>query len=773
MASGDVIVASIPAGAAFDLASNPNTASTSTDNSVTYDIIDPTVAIDQAGTQADPASVQPVNFTAVFSEDVTGFDASDVVITGSAPGTKVANVIPIDAKTYTIQVTGMTGRGTVIATINTNAARDAALNWSDASTSTDNSVDYLPPLVVDVTADTNDGVCVQGACSLRDALSAAISGDTITFNLPNPSTITLTSLIDINRDVTITGPGADRLNVQGTGSNRVFLGHFGRTISISNMTINNATDAVRGAGIYNTGTLALDNMVFENNTAPTGGAIYNQGTLTITNSTLSQNHATSGAGIYNTGTLALTNVTLGNNVATGQGGGIYNTATLTLLHASVIDNPGGGVYNTGILNYTSTVIAKNGAANDCILSGGSIGTNVTNFVGSGACSASLSGNPLVGGLGSKSTEPLDTFAPLSGSPLLDAANPGTCPAADERGVARPFGPGCDIGAFEGNLPSVFVDQAAGQPDPTATGPILFTVVFGDPVTGFSASDVVLSGTASGTLVPAVTEVAPNDGTTYQISVTGMSSTGTVIANVISGAAVNAQGNANGAPIFIDRTVTYDVTAPTVTINQSPSGPVQLDPTNASIIYFAVTFSEPVTGFTGSDVSFAGSTVSGTLTVSSLVGSGSLYLVGVSGMASDGLVVASIPANQVTDLAGNLNAASTSTDHQVTYDTTAPTVTINQAGTQVDPAASEPVVFTVLFSEAVTGFDAADVTLSGTAGGTRTINVVMVDAQTYRVEITNLTAGTVIAAVKPNSAHDAANNWADWSTSTDNTVTYAP
>ena len=50
--------------------------------------------------------------------------------------------------------------------------------------------------------------------------------------------------------------------------------------------------------------------------------------------------------------------------------------------------------------------------------------------------------------------------------------------------------------------------------------------------------------------------------------------------------------------------TVDTTAPTVTINQA-SG--QADPTTASPINFTATFSEPVTGFTGSDVSFTGST----------------------------------------------------------------------------------------------------------------------------------------------------------------------
>ncbi|MEZ4730031.1 MAG: choice-of-anchor Q domain-containing protein [Caldilineaceae bacterium] len=41
-----------------------------------------------------------------------------------------------------------------------------------------------------------------------------------------------------------------------------------------------------------------------------------------------------------------------------------------------------------------------------------------------------------------------THALLSGSPAIDAANNAFCTPADQRGVARPQGPGCDIGAFE-------------------------------------------------------------------------------------------------------------------------------------------------------------------------------------------------------------------------------------------------------------------------------------------------------------------------------------
>ena len=107
----------------------------------------------------------------------------------------------------------------------------------------------------------------------------------------------------------------------------------------------------------------------------------------------------------------------------------------------------------------------------------------------------------------------------------------------------------------------------------------------------------------------------------------------------------------------------DTTAPTVTINQA-SG--QADPTIASPINFTATFSEPVTGFIGSDISFAGGTAGngGTPTglSATVTGGPTVYNVAVTGMATRGNVVASIPAGSAQDAATNGNTASTSTDN---------------------------------------------------------------------------------------------------------------
>ncbi|MFA5890822.1 MAG: hypothetical protein WDA27_07715 [Actinomycetota bacterium] len=109
-------------------------------------------------------------------------------------------------------------------------------------------------------------------------------------------------------------------------------------------------------------------------------------------------------------------------------------------------------------------------------------------------------------------------------------------------------------------PGVTINQATAQVDPTNTGPINFTVVFGEATTDFATGDVTVTGTAGGAKTATVT----GSGTTYNVAVTGMSTSGTVIASVGAGAARDAAGNSNTASTSTDNAVTWDVIAPTVT-----------------------------------------------------------------------------------------------------------------------------------------------------------------------------------------------------------------
>lgn len=103
----------------------------------------PTVTINQAVSQSDPTVDATIHFTVTFSEAVTRFTSDDVTLSGTAAGAKTVTVSGSGA-TYNVAVTGMTGDGTVIATIAANTVTDGVGNPnSAASPSTDNVVTYL------------------------------------------------------------------------------------------------------------------------------------------------------------------------------------------------------------------------------------------------------------------------------------------------------------------------------------------------------------------------------------------------------------------------------------------------------------------------------------------------------------------------------------------------------------------------------------------------------------------------------------------------------
>ena len=170
--------------------------------------------------------------------------------------------------------------------------------------------------------------------SLRDAIATVCPSGTITFQPGLTGTITLTTgQLEIDKNVTISGPGVSVITVSGNNASRVFHVQTGKTATISNLTIANGK-ANFGGGIYNLGNLTISNCTFTNNYAQggEGGAIDTEGgTVTVVNSTISGNRAdTDGGGLLNCGAsqTILTNVTITNNHADndndsiGAGGGI-------------------------------------------------------------------------------------------------------------------------------------------------------------------------------------------------------------------------------------------------------------------------------------------------------------------------------------------------------------------------------------------------------------------------------------------------------------------
>ena len=195
---------------------------------------------------------------------------------------------------------------------------------------------------------------------------------------------------------------------------------------------------------------------------------------------------------------------------------------------------------------------------------------------------------------------------------------------------------------------VTINQAVGQADPTNASTINFTVVFTAVTTDFATEDVTLSGTAGAT-----SAIVTGSGTDYNVEVTGMTVTGTVIASIAAGVAHDTSGTPNNIATTKDNTVTYDVTPPIVNFDlQSGSdfGASNSDNlTNAASPVFNAIFNETITGFASTDLSNIGSATGCVFTVGTA--SGSTYPVTVSS-CSEGTLIVRLAADAVMDVAGN-------------------------------------------------------------------------------------------------------------------------
>jgi hypothetical protein len=323
-------------------------------------------------------------------------------------------------------------------------------------------------------------------------------------------------------------------------------------------------------------------------------------------------------------------------------------------------------------------------------------------------------------------------------------------------------------AIDGVAPTVTINQAVAQADPTNASPVNFTVVFSKAITPatFTASDVTITGTATGVVVQTPTT---SDNITWTVPVT-VTGGGTIIATIAANRVQDPATNNNTASTSTDNTITFDNVAPTVTINQAVA---QADPTNASPVNFTVVFSKAITPatFTASDVTITG-TATGVTVQTPTTSDNITWTVPVT-VTGPGTIIATLAANRVQDPATNNNTASTSTDNTITFDNVAPTVTINQAVAQADPTNASPVNFTVVFSKAITPatFTASDVTITGTATGVVVQIPTTSDNITWTVPVTVTGPGTIIATIAANRVQDPATNNNTASTSTDNTITF--
>ncbi len=399
-----------------------------------------------------------------------------------------------------------------------------------------------------VTTAVDENNVVPGAgLSLREAIAAAVPGETITFDPSlDGATITLggTQLL-IDQSLIIDASSLpDGITISGNNASRIFEVTAGNSVVIESLSItrgkapNGATGATGTSGITGIGITVPGGPGGPGGPGQHGGGVLNHGDLTLNRVTLSGNSAGdggtggsggpgnprggpgiggaggSGGALHNslTGTLTLSNCTLSlNNSGKGGNGGFgFNFIFGNYQGGGGPGGSGGGLNNLGALDLSQVTIARNiaraggsglfasspGSGGGIANSGSLTVNNSILALNTGSPISDLSGpfeetgvnwvddgDPMLGALGDYGG-PTQTILPLPGSPVIDAAGSTDPGGTDQRGAARFVNGALDIGAVEFLVPVVNTSQDEDNVFPGA---------------GFSLREIIAATAPGGTI----------------------------------------------------------------------------------------------------------------------------------------------------------------------------------------------------------------------------------------------------------------------------------
>jgi gliding motility-associated-like protein len=647
VSANGTLIASLPANSATDAAGNQNQASISTDNSVTFDNIRPSVEITWADGQASPTNQSPVNFKAAFSEPVTGLDQTKIELTGTAGATTVT--VTGGPLEFNLAISGMTGDGSVVVNIPADGVVDLAGNLNSASLNTQNSVEYLiSPLTV----------TINQAVAQADPVNSLPIVFDVVFNRP----VTGLTFEDFVWSGTagivngnLSGSGAIyQVNVTGVSANGTL---------IASLPANSATDA---AGNQNQASISTDNSVTFDNIRPSVEITWADGQASPTNQSPVNFKAAFSEPVTGldqtkielTGTAGATTVTVTGgplefNLAisgmTGDGSVVVNIPadgvvdlagnlnsaslntqnsveylisplTVTINQAVAQADPVNSlpivfdvVFNRPVNDFTFDKVVLTGTAsgvNGQILGTGAIYTvHITQIAQEGNVVARIPG-----GLVS------DLFG------LSNLASTST-----DNSVT-----------YDITRPTVEINLAPTQTTPTNEALISFSADFSEPVTGFEASDVQLSGNSG-----ANTVYIRGGPQYFTIDISGMDLPGNVVIRIPQQVVNDPAGNLNLESKNTHNTVYFDNLKPDVTIRTSKTSPTPLEE-----IPLTIEFSKEVTGFELSDISVDNGSIISMVEQNPK----NVWLVALS-PTNAGMVSVQVPANVATDAAKNNNNAS--------------------------------------------------------------------------------------------------------------------
>ncbi len=262
---------------------------------------------------------------------------------------------------------------------------------------------------------------------------------------------------------------------------------------------------------------------------------------------------------------------------------------------------------------------------------------------------------------------------------------------------------------------------------TNANPIELTITFTEPVSGLTTGGIDVVNASKGSLTERGAGV-------YTLPVTP-SAPGEVRCQVQMNAAADAAGNGNTVSNTL--VVAYDPAAPSCVVT-GPSSPTDQNP-----LVFTVTFDEAVTDLTASKMLVTGGLAAATLNTSD----NRVYTLEVT-PSGQGSVTCQVPAGAARDAGGNLNTASNAAT--AVYQSDRPTCLVTGLGSVVNVS---PIVFTLTFSEAVTGLVEEEILVSNAAR--RMLRTT--DNTVFTLEVTPSGQCVVNCQVLADAARDADNH----------------